>query len=194
MGNSWGKSWETRCSKFRTHPFFFSGETIFEDKPKEHARPGHVRSSSPKAGDFARFARFLLLSSSHFLRSLSNLFLSSFPNIPNMSSPTRNYFIWTQDTYGHICFPNVPYFPHKFSHVLKTMSSHRARSPAWSAWWSSAWPCRVTPWWEPAACGSLAAASRPTSCRSGKPVGAGGAIFWGQMYWIWRESTDHGYM
>lgn len=117
--------------------------------------------TSPDSPDF-----FLLLSSSHFLRSFFNLFLSFFPNIPNISSPTRNYF---KSRRTYICFPNVPYFPHqfsKFSHVPHHVLPP-GRSPAWSAWWSSAWPCRVTPWWERAACGSLAAGSRPTSCRSG---------------------------
>ena len=40
-----------------------------------------------------------------------------------------------------------------------------ARSPPWSAWWSSGRPCPSTPWWAPGACGCMARTSRPTCCR-----------------------------
>jgi len=81
MGNIWEKIGKKDVQSLERIHFFFGGETIFEDKPKENARPGHVRSSylgpnapflvvgssnanvspSPKAGDFARFARFFFV-------------------------------------------------------------------------------------------------------------------------------------
>ena len=138
MGNIWEKIGKKDVQSLERIHFFLGGRPYLKTNPKK--MQGQVMSgphiwvpmhrfwwSDPRLPMFLQAQRlvtspdspdfFLLLSSSHFLRSFFNLFLSFFPNIPNISSPTRNYF---KSRRTYICFPNVPYFPHqfsKFSHV-----------------------------------------------------------------------------
>ena len=127
VGEKVGKQ-DVQSLESRTHPFFFSGETIFEDKPKENARPCHARFlqaqrlvTSPDSPDFCCSAHPIF-----FVHCPICFFhLSPISRICHLQLGTISSELRT-----HLFSKCPKYFPHKFSHVLKTLSSHRARSPA----------------------------------------------------------------